>query len=62
MKKTVVLSDLTGVEVATPAHIKVTIGTDLYLVDADADDPVVAQLVEVGRKQKRRGRKAKATA
>lgn len=58
-RKTVLISDLTAVEITKPAVIKVTIEDTVYVLDADAREDTVQALVSSGRKQGKRGRKAK---
>jgi len=58
-KKTILTSDLTGQEITNHVVIAMTIGSDRYTVDADAADEIVTTLTSVGRKGKKRGRKAK---
>lgn len=58
-KRTVIISDLDGkpVEDADLATVSVTIGTNVYVVDASKDDKLIQTLVTKGTKQNKRGRK-----
>jgi hypothetical protein len=56
-RKTVLVSDITRNEIEKPANIKVMIEDAVWVIDADADEQAVLDLVEVGRKQGKRGRK-----
>lgn len=60
MRKTVLVSDLTGAEITEHAVIRLSVGDDVWLLDANRADEVVGQLMTAGSKQKKRGRKPKA--
>jgi hypothetical protein len=65
-RKTVFVSDFTGKEIEDEkqaAVISVRYGDGrrgVVLADAHVDDPIVQEIVKVGRQQARRGRKPKA--
>lgn len=59
MKKTVLVSDLSGAEISDHVQIRINQGKLSYLVDADKSDPVVAQLLEVASVRPKRGRPKK---
>jgi hypothetical protein len=64
-RKTVLVSDLTGKELAPQESVRITVSfadarRGQYVLDAHPDDPEVKRLIERGTKQARRGRKPKA--
>jgi hypothetical protein len=65
-RKTVLVSDLTGKELAPQESVRITVNfadtrRGVYVLDAHPDDPDVKKLIEKGTKQARRGRKPKST-
>lgn len=62
-QKTVLISDLTGEEVVSPARVTISFPDGkqgVVVIDADASE--VEELVQKGRRQKRRGRQKAAAA
>ena len=61
-RKSILTSDLTGLEIQNGATIRLQYGNDVWAIDVDADEQIVKDLMSFGRKQKKRGRKPKAVA
>ena len=60
-RKITLVSDLTGNEISDHAEIIIDIkGGDRYTLDADKNDRPVQEMMQLGRKAKRRGRPTKA--
>ena len=61
--KTIFVSDTSGAELDEAKAVRVTVTDDknevTYVVDSGRDEPYVKTLMEKGRKQAKRGRKAK---
>jgi hypothetical protein len=64
-RRTVFISDFSGEEIDQRHAVRITVvypgdsRKGMVVVDAHADDPEVEQLLSVGTKQARRGRKPK---
>lgn len=61
-KQTVVVSDISGRVVTEPARIVVTTNGKQFVLDADATEELVVEIVSHAHEQKKRGRKPKAVA
>lgn len=61
-RKTVLTSDLTGVEIIKQVVVKADVNGTVFLLDVDESEEIVQTIKQAGRQQKRRGRKAKTAA
>lgn len=59
-KKTVFVSDLTGRDITDPVRIIINTPYKSFVLDANATDELVVELVSHGTEQKKRGRPVKA--
>jgi hypothetical protein len=61
MRKTVLMSDLSGQEITDHVQIRIRNGDLDYVVDADRSEEIIEQLLAVASQRPKRGRPKKTT-